>query len=302
MLRPESRLEKGPPERPGRIPAEKPKSGPIVRRKRFDWRLGRHVWRLGEETVLVAILDVSPDGPAGGRFQDADRAFVRAMELADHGAGIIELSAAPLTAGRAYVSAGEELRRVVPVLKRLRGQLGLPIAVETIHAAVAEKAVEYGSEVLHDPSGLIVEPALARIAASGHLGLILSHMRGQPVAWPKINPMKDANRGVAAELTASAARAIHDGMERKSLLVDPGLGQGKRKEQDLQLLAYTGELGRLELPFGFSLSEHSSLAPGPEGLAAAVTAAILGGAHLIRSHDFERVQAAAQVADALLSA
>ena len=239
---------------------------------------------------------------AQGRYQDADRAFVRAIELADAGADMIEISGAPPTAGKPFVAEAEELRRVVPVLKRLRGELEIPVAVETIKAAIAEKAVEYDAVALHDPSGLIFEPALARIAVNGNLGVILSHMRGEPLSWPKASPMRDTNKGVAAELNASIARGIRDGLDRKAIVVDAGLGQGKRKEQDLQLLAYTGDLGRLEIPFSFSLSSLTSFVAEPGALAAAVCAAVLSGTHIIRSHDFATARGAALIADSLLSA
>lgn len=255
---------------------------------------------LGKRTFLIALLDVSPDGVAGGRFADPDRAYVEAQSLADSGVDMIELCGASPVAGRPAVQGGEEIRRVVPILKRLRGALPVPLAVETMNATVAEKAVEYGACVLHDPSGLIVEPAIAKIAMQFDLGLILSHMRGEPATWPKARPMRDTNKGVAAELNASIGRAIRDGVDRKRIVVDAGLGQGKRKEQDLQLLGYTGDFGRLELPFAFGLSRHTAIVGDPETLAAAVCAAVLFGTHIIRTHDFAVARAASALADSLL--
>lgn len=301
MLRQERRVEKGP-ERTEVRPNKVKDRTPPPRRKQFDWRAGRQTIHLGKRTCLIAILDVSPDGVEEGRFQDPDRAFIQAQELIEAGAGMIEVCGASPSGGKAPVSAGEEVRRVVPILKRLRGNLDVPLAVETMNAAVAEKAVEYGATILHDPSGLIVEPALAKIAAQADLGLILSHMRGDPMTWPKISPMKDVNKGVASDLNASLGRAIRDGVERKRLVVDAGLGQGKRKEQDLQLLAYTGDFGRLEIPFSFGLSKHMAILGDPATLAAAVCSAVLSGAHVIRTHDFATARAAAALADSLLGA
>ncbi len=301
MLRQQRRVEKGP-ERTDAGTNKARERTPPPRRKQFDWRAGPRTIHLGKRTCVIAILDVSPDGVEEGKFQDPDRAFVQAQELIEAGAGMIEVCGASPIGGKAAISAAEELRRVVPILKRLRGKLDVPLVVETMNAGVAEKAVEYGAAVLHDPSGLIVEPALAKIAAQADLGLILSHMRGDPMTWPKISPLRDANKAVASDLNACLGRAIRDGVDRKRLVVDAGLGQGKRKEQDLQLLAYTGDFGRLEIPFSFGLSKHMAILGDPATLAAAVSSAVLSGAHIIRTHDCAVARAAAALADSLLSA
>jgi dihydropteroate synthase len=160
--------------------------------------------------------------------------------------------------------------------------------------------VEYGAEILHDPSGLVVQPALAKVASAASLGLLLSHMRGEPLTWARMTPLRHAPLAVARELNASAARAIRDGVDRRHLMVDPGLGQGKRKEQDLELLAYSGEIVRLELPVSYSLSSPFAGAPGAGSLAAAVALAVRGGVHAIRTYDVSLAKEAMSLADAVL--
>src|SRR5690349_1106174 len=153
-------------------------------RKRFEWRLRDRTLSLGERTLLVGVLNVTPDSFSdGGKYQDPDRAFARAVELEEEGADILDVGAESTRPGSVRVSEAEELRRLVPVLKRLRNKLAIPISVDTYKAAVAAKALELGAEIVNDPSALTWDAELARAAANAGAGLILNHMRGTPEAW-----------------------------------------------------------------------------------------------------------------------
>src|SRR5882724_12397952 len=218
-------------------------------RKRFEWKLRDKTLNLGERTLIVGVLNVTPDSFSdGGKYQDPDRAFARAVELEEEGADLIDIGAESTRPGSARISEAEELRRLVPVLKRLRNQLTIPISVDTYKAGVAEKALELGADVINDPSALTFEADLARTAAQCNAGLILNHMRGRPDNWAKLPPLKDVVRTIAAELDASVHRAVRAGIDRRQLMVDPGIGFGKRKEQNSEILANLHELARLELP------------------------------------------------------
>jgi dihydropteroate synthase len=124
-------------------------------RKRYFWKLKRREINLGERTLLMGVLNVTPDSFSdGGKYSDPDRAFARAVELEEEGADILDIGAESTKPGSARISAAEELRRLVPVLKRLKDKLGIPISVDTYKAEVAERAFEHGAEIINDPSGL----------------------------------------------------------------------------------------------------------------------------------------------------
>src|SRR5271156_6125963 len=150
-----------------------------MNRKRFEWKFRGKSLNLGERTLLVGVLNVTPDSFSdGGKYQNPDRAFARAVELEEEGADIIDIGAESTRPGATRVSEAEELRRLVPVLKRLRGKLAVPVSVDTYKSAVAAKALELEVDIINDPSGLTFEADLARTAAHSNAGLILNHMRG----------------------------------------------------------------------------------------------------------------------------
>ena len=272
-------------------------------RKRFEWKLRDRTIPLGERTLIMGVLNVTPDSFSdGGKYAEPDRAFARAIELEEEGADIIDVGAESTRPGSSRIAAGEELRRLVPVLKRLRNQLSVPISVDTYKAAVAAKALELGALILNDPSALTFDREMARVASQGGAGLILNHMRGTPETWAKLPPLKDVMQTISAELDASVHRALRAGIERRQIVVDPGLGFGKRKEQNAEILAQLDVLAQLELPVLVGPSRKHFLARNTTGetefaTAAAVTAAILHGAHIVRVHDVKAMKAVASVAD-----
>src|ERR1051326_7174289 len=149
-------------------------------RKIFFWKLKKREIKLGERTALMGVLNVTPDSFSdGGKYSDPDRAFARALELEEQGADIVDIGAESTKPGSARISAAEEMRRLVPVLKRLKDQLGVPISVDTYKAEVAERALELGAEIINDPSGLTFEPQLARVVSNHNAGLVVNHMRSE---------------------------------------------------------------------------------------------------------------------------
>jgi dihydropteroate synthase len=277
-------------------------------RKHFEWKVRDKLIQLGERTLIVGVLNVTPDSFSdGGKYSDPDRAFARAVELEEEGADIIDIGAESTRPGSVRISEAEELRRLVPVLKRLRNKLTVPICVDTYKSGVAEKALELGADIINDPSGLTIDPELARAARQADAGLIINHMRGMPETWAKLPPLKNPLATIAAELDASVHRAVGAGVERRRIVIDPGLGFGKRKEQNSEILARLDELARLELPLlvGPSrkhfLARESALETEFAG-AAAVTAAILYGVHMVRVHDVKGMKAVVEVADEIAKA
>ncbi|MFN3326502.1 MAG: dihydropteroate synthase [Bryobacteraceae bacterium] len=277
-------------------------------RKRFEWKLKRREIQFGDRTLLVGVLNITPDSFSdGGNYLDADRAFARALELEEQGADILDIGAESTRPGSTRVSEAEEIRRLVPVLKRLRGQLAIPISVDTYKSAVAAKALELGAEIINDPTSLTFDPQVAKVVTQYDAGLILNHMRGTPETWAKLPPIPDVMGSILHDLDASVNRARHAGVQRYQIAIDPGLGFGKRKEQNAEILAKLPALARLDLPIMVGPSRKSFLAQPTEtgtrfASAAAVAAAILGGAHMVRVHDVLEMSSAVQVADAILRA
>jgi dihydropteroate synthase len=275
-------------------------------RPHFVWKLKERELNLGERTLIMGILNVTPDSFSdGGRYLDPDRAFARALEMEEEGADIIDVGAESTRPGSTRISEAEEKRRLIPVLKRLRGRLAVPVSVDTYKAGVAEHALKLGAEIINDPSGLTFDPQLARVVARYDAGLILNHMRGTPETWAKLPPLPDPMAAILHDLEAAVHRAVRAGVDRSRIVVDPGLGFGKRGEQNSEILARLEEMARLKLPVLVGPSRKSFLAQKTEeetlfATAAAVTAAILGGAHIVRVHDVRQMRAVAAVADAVL--
>src|SRR5579864_3906150 len=277
-------------------------------RKHFEWKVRDKLIQLGERTLLMGVLNVTPDSFSdGGKYSDPDRAFAHAIQIEEQGADILDIGAESTRPGSERISAAEEMRRLIPVLKRLKGRLGIPISVDTYKAEVAERALELGAEIINDPSGLTFEPQLARTVSNHDAGLVLNHMRGRPETWAKLGPMPDPMGAIFRDLDAAVSRARHVGIDKNRMVVDPGLGFGKRKEQNSLILARLSHLAALELPILVGPSRKAFLAQeSPEqtefATAAAVAAAILAGAHIVRVHNVREMRAAANVADEILRA
>jgi len=275
-------------------------------RRPFVWKLKSRELQLGERTLIMGVLNVTPDSFSdGGKFMDPDRAFARAVEIEEQGADILDIGAESTRPGSARISAAEEIRRLIPVLKRLRGKLTVPISVDTYKAEVAELAVEHGAEIINDPSGLTFDPQLAKTVVQHDAGLVLNHMRGRPETWAKLPPLRDMMGTILRELEATVSRARRAGVDHSRIVIDPGIGFGKRKEQNSEILAQLGQLARLELPLLVGPSRKSFLAQQNEeqtrfATAAAVTVCILAGAHIVRVHDVAEMRAAVRLADEVL--
>jgi dihydropteroate synthase len=276
--------------------------------RRYHWRLKKRELLLGERTLILGVLNVTPDSFSdGGEYADPDRAFARALELEDQGADILDIGAESTRPGSQRISEAEELRRLVPVLKRLRDKLTIPISVDTYKSGVAEKALEYGAEIINDPSGILFDAQLPKIVTKYDAGLIVNHMRGTPETWAKLPPLKDVLRSIATDLEAALHRARQAGVEKFRMVVDPGLGFGKRGDQNCEIAGNLEYLHALDLPIAVGPSRKSFLRKEREeetefATAAAVTACILNGAHLVRVHNVKAMRAVVDVADAIRQA
>jgi dihydropteroate synthase len=273
--------------------------------KRYQWKLKQREINLGERTLLMAVLNVTPDSFSdGGKYSDPDRAYERALELEALGADILDIGAESMKPGSQRISEGEELRRLIPVLKRLKGKLTVPISVDTYKSAVADKALEHGAEIINDPTGVLLDLQLPKIVTKYDAGLIVNHMRGNPETWAKLPPVKDLMRTIGIDLDAALNRARLAGVTKQQIVIDPGLGFGKRREQNSEIIARLGQLRQFDLPIAVGPSRKSFLKKEDEtdtefATAAAVTASILSGAHIVRVHDLKAMKVVAEITDVI---
>lgn len=271
--------------------------------KRYQWKLQRREIILGERTLIMGVLNVTPDSFSdGGAYADPDRAFARALELEDLGADIIDIGAESTRPGSQRISEAEELRRLIPVLKRLKDKLAVPISVDTYKSGVAEKALEHGAEIINDPSGVLLDLQLPKVVVKYDAGLIVNHMRGTPETWAGLPPIKDLMRTIAIDLEASLNRARQSRVQKHQIVIDPGLGFGKRREQNAQIIAELRRLAAFNLPIAIGPSRKSFLKREEDidlefATAGAVAACILNGAHIVRVHDVKNMKAVADVVD-----
>jgi len=284
----------------------------MFRRKKFKLRLPSRTLPLGERILLMGVLNVTPDSFSGdGLNLDTEAAVARALEMQRDGADILDIGGESTRPGAEWISVEEELRRVLPVIKSLRGQIKIPISIDTNKSEVAEAAAEAGAEIINDVTALRRDPRIAEVARRRKLPLILMHMRGEPSTMQIAPFARNAMLDVRTVLKKSVALAIRAGVPKSQIVLDPGLGFGKSFEQNYELIAGLSDLARLGFPLLVGPSRKGfigrTLGGIPEsgrvfGTAAAVTACILNGAHIVRVHDVREMAQVARVADALLSA
>ena len=207
----------------------------------------------------MGVLNVTPDSFSdGGRYLDPARAVEHGLELARQGADWIDVGGESTRPGSQPVSAEEELRRVLPVIQSLRRKLpGVPFSIDTTKAEVAEQAIRAGANILNDISGLRFDPRLAEIACRTRAPLILMHSRGRPATMQRIPFARDVWRSVAGGWEASIGRALAAGVERSQLILDPGLGFGKSRRQNYEILSDSRGFGAFA--FRCSLGRRENL-------------------------------------------
>ena len=264
---------------------------------------------LGERTLVMGVLNITPDSFAdGGRFLDPGEAVDQALRMEDQGADIVDIGGESTRPGAEAVDAAEERRRLEPVLERLAGRIRIPISIDTYKTEVAVAALDRGAVIVNDVSALGYDSGLAQRVAERGAAVVLMHNRGRSREMYREAEYADVARDVAEELRERVAFAEAAGIERERVIVDPGIGFAKRAEHSLALLAGLRELETLDRPVLVGPSRKSFLkaAIGERhadqrdwGTAAAVTAAILLGAHVVRVHAVAEMVDVVRTADAI---
>jgi dihydropteroate synthase len=276
-----------------------------------QWKLARRTLTCGERTLIMGVLNVTPDSFSdGGQFFSSDEAIAQCERMTDEGADIIDIGGESTRPGSEFVSEAEELRRVIPIIEELSRRASIPLSIDTTKAAVARTALSAGAEIVNDISGLRFESELAAEVARARAGLVLMHSRGTPKDMQQLPPVPDVLREVISGLTESVAVAKAHGVSRTSIVVDPGIGFGKTAEQNIELIARLDQIVAAfpDLPLMIGTSRKSFIgkllnnAPADErihGTIASVVVSALKGAQIVRVHDVKAAAEALKVADAV---
>lgn len=294
----------------------------FVNRGRSMWKLKTRTLELGARTLVIGVLNVTPDSFSdGGKFADRAEAAAQALRMLDEGADIVDIGGESTRPGKyALVSTEEEQSRVLPVIEAvLRARSDAVISIDTYRAATAIAAVGAGAEIVNDVSAFAWDDDMAAACAGLQCGVVLMHTRGRPEEWrtqPRLAPHEVVPL-VKHDLGERLDVALLAGVAHEHILLDPGFGFGKAFGENYPLLAHLGELRELGQPLLAGVSRKSflarTLAPLHRGAdapmaareiasIAAVTAAILGGADVVRVHDVRPMVEAARIADAILAA
>jgi len=288
----------------------------VFHRKHFRLRLNSRTLVLGERTLILGVLNVTPDSFSdGGSFLDSQAAIARALELEREGPDVLDIVGVSIRPAAAPVSAREELSRILPLFEALRGKLRIPISVDTQKSEVAEAALAAGAQIVNDISALRTDPHLAEVVRHAHAPVILMHMRGTPRTMQRGPFARDVVRDTMTGLREALVRARRAGLEKSRILLDPGIGFGKSHEQNFEILARLPEFARLGCPIVIGTSRKAFLGkalakPGEPplppnerilGTLATMTASILGGAHIVRVHDVAETARVACVVDAIVN-
>jgi dihydropteroate synthase len=299
-------------------------------RAHHDWHLRTRTLPLGRRTLIMGILNVTPDSFSdGGHFYSLDhapdRALAQALAMLEEGADILDIGGESTRPNATPLTEDEEQSRILPVIEAILKQKPETIlSIDTFHATTARRAIEAGAEIVNDVSGHLWDPTMSATCAELHCGTILMHTRGRPQEWPHNPPLtsEEVLPLVLEGLTQCVEAATNAGIPRNKIVLDPGLGFGKKFDENYPLLAHFDQLRQFNLPLLAGVSRKSFLTrtlsqnptlvallnntpPSSQDLINATTAAnvaaILAGAHIIRTHDVRPAVEAATIADRILA-
>lgn len=273
------------------------------------WRCRDRVLALGEKTLIMGILNATPDSFSGdGLAGSLEAGLRRAEAMIEAGADILDIGGESSRPGAEAVSAEEEIERVIPLIETICRAHEIPVSVDTTKAAVATEAIKAGAVIINDISALSFDPEMAAVAAESKAGVILMHMLGTPRDMQKDPAYADLMAEIYAFLGARAEAAIAAGIDRDSVVIDPGFGFGKTVEHNLEILRRLRELRGLGYPVLIGTSRKSTIGKilgteadaRLEGTAATVALVIAAGADIVRLHDVAEMARVAKMSDAVL--
>ena len=279
-------------------------------RPRFRLQLPNGALELGRKTLIMGILNVTPDSfYDGGAYLRTDLAVKHGLQLEDQGADLVDVGGESTRPDRpGSLSATDELRRVVPVIEELARRLTVPISVDTYKSEVASRAIAAGASLINDISGLRFDSRMAACAADAGAAMVLMHSRGSPQQLHGLPALKRPLQSVLAGLRHSVDKALRAGIPRNRIVLDPGLGFGKGVEDNLVVLRRLEVLKRFRLPILVGPSRKSFIGnlldlPVEQrllGSLASTAVAVIQGAHIIRVHDVGETRQVVRMCDAIM--
>jgi dihydropteroate synthase len=288
-------------------------------RKTYQLSWSNHTLVFGKRTCIMGVVNVTPDSFSdGGKFFDTDVAIAQGEKLAADGADILDVGGESTRPFSDPVPVDEEIRRVVPVIEQLGRRVPIPISIDTTKADVARRALEAGASIINDVAALRFDSGLAALAVEFDVPLILMHMLGEPKSM-QVSPAYDnLIDDIRTFLEDAVHRAVELGVPRSKIIVDPGIGFGKTVTHNLLLLKHTHAFASLDLPVLIGPSRKAfirkilkqdheediqpDLPMVETGTQAAVAAAVLNGAHIVRVHDVANTVSTVKILDALIAA
>ena len=287
--------------------------------KTYELSWGGHSLKLGKRTCIMGILNVTPDSFSdGGDFLSKNAAVDHAINMVKSGADIIDVGGESTRPFSDQVSEQEEAKRVIPVIKELAKKVRIPISIDTTKASVAEQAIWAGASMINDVGAMRLDPDMASVVGNFDVPVILMHMKGKPKTMQEKPVYNDLVKDIKKFLKTAIEMADKHNISKSKIIVDPGIGFGKTFDHNFSLLKHIGKFESLDVPIlvGPSrkafirnlLKENSqkdlkSGMPAVEtGTQAAVAAAVLNGAHIVRVHDVASTRATVQIIDAIKTA
>lgn len=279
---------------------------PLENRERII-RAGGHTLTLGGRTLVMGIVNVTPDSFSdGGRFQDLDSARERALQIAEAGADVIDIGGESTRPGAEPVSLAEEERSTIPLIEALAHEIDIPISIDTYKAVIASKALEAGASIVNDVSALRLDPEMAPLVAERGVPVILMHMQGMPRDMQEDPRYDDVVADISRFLLERAQHAQESGVERSMVMIDPGIGFGKTVEHNLEILRRVTEFRSLGYPLVLGTSRKRFIGSVLDrevddrllGTAATVAFSIARGVDMVRVHDVEEMAEVVRMADA----
>ena len=274
------------------------------------WRAGPHVLDCGKRTYVMGVLNVTPDSFSdGGAHLDPSAAVRAGLQMVMDGADILDIGGESTRPGSDPVDADEERERVVPVIKGLAAEVGVPLSIDTRKHQVAAAAIEHGATIVNDVTAGS-DPHMFRIAREAGAGLCLMHMRGEPKTMQQDTRYDDVTAEVTGYLADRVRAAVEEGVEWNRIAIDPGLGFGKSAEGNYVLMRRIAELLEAGRPVVVGPSRKSFIGKvlgtevdeRLEGTAGAVAWLAGQGAHVVRVHDVQAMTRVVRVVDAIRTA
>jgi dihydropteroate synthase len=272
------------------------------------------IWRnycldFSQKTHIMGILNVTPDSFSdGGQYFDKSTAINRAMQMVEDGADLIDIGGESTRPGSEPLPLEEELRRIIPVLEPLAKEIAIPISIDTYKSEVARRALDAGASMVNDISGLRFDLEMPKVVAAYKVPVVIMHVKGTPQNM-QINPVYAALIPDILDYLREGIRiATESGIPEEMIIIDPGIGFGKRFEHNLEIIHNLHKFAQLEKPVLIGLSRKAFigkiLGDKPpderlEGTAAAVAISIMNGANIVRVHDVREMVKVAKVADAV---